>query len=218
MVRYGMYIDMNRCIGCFGCALACKQENFTPPGMWWSRVHVTETGEFPNTTIVNTPLQCNHCDNPPCVTVCPTGASYKRADGIVVLDQDKCIGCKYCIQACPYGVRSYLSKIAPYNPQYGFDPYEKYGYDKHQEGVVEKCIFCTHRIDEAANNGLKPGVDRAATPACVITCVAYARVFGDLDDPNSEVSKMIAKNGARPLKPEFGTKPKIYYAGLPQEA
>jgi Fe-S-cluster-containing dehydrogenase component len=217
MVRYGMVIDVERCVGCNACALACKQENFTPAGIWWNRSVITERGKYPNSRIVSFTLACMHCDNPPCVTVCPTGASYKRPDGIIAIDYDKCIGCKYCIKACPYGARQFMDKIRGYYPEHGLTPYEQLGYAKHQEGVVEKCAFCSPKIDGAAKTGLKPGVDIAATPACVTTCIAYARTFGDLDDPNSEVSKLIAAKLARPMKPELGTKPKVYYIGLPEE-
>jgi Fe-S-cluster-containing dehydrogenase component len=200
-----MLIDTEKCFGCAGCAIACKAENFTPPGIWWARVYHGETGKYPNAKRVAVPTVCMHCDNAPCVDVCPTGASYKRPDGIVAIDYNKCIGCKYCIQACPYGARQFLDKIKPYYPEYGLTPYEQFGYPKHQEQVVEKCTFCAHRVD--AGN---------PTPACVQTCVGYARTFGDLDDPFSEVSQLIKEKGARPMKPELGTKPKVYYVALPQ--
>ena len=216
MVRYGMVINLDRCVGCNACTLACKQENFTPKGIWWNKVFPTETGSYPDARIAYTPSACMHCDNAPCVDVCPTQASHKRADGIVVVDYDKCIGCKYCIQACPYGARQFIDKVEGYNPQFGLNSYEQFGYSKHQVGVVEKCTFCSHRIDAAANTKLTPGVDVAATTACTITCIGYARTFGDLDDPNSEVSKTIVAENARPMKPELGTKPKVYYVGLPE--
>ncbi len=216
MVRYGMVIDINRCIGCHGCAVACKQENSTPQGVWWNRISIGEHGKFPTSGMELAPMACMHCDNAPCVDVCPTQASHKRADGIVVVDYDKCIGCKYCIQACPYGAREFIDKIRGYYPKFGLTPYEQVGYAKHQEGVVEKCTFCVHKIDAAATTGLKPGVDTAATPACTTTCIAYARTFGDLDDPSSDVSQAIVAKNARPMKPELGTKPKVTTAGLPE--
>jgi phenylacetyl-CoA:acceptor oxidoreductase subunit 1 len=216
MVRYGMLIDNNRCVGCDGCALACKQENATPAGVWWSHVLKYEVGKYPNANRAFQPMLCMHCDNPPCVDVCPTGASHKRPNGIVAIDYDKCIGCKYCIQACPYGARHFIDEVRGYYPGRGLVPFEEIGYQKHQADVVEKCTFCFERIEAAVKNGSKPGVDRDATPACVITCIGYARTFGDLDDPNSEVSQKIKAKMARPMKPEFGTKPKVYYAGLPE--
>ena len=162
-------------------------------------------------------MLCMHCDNPPCVNVCPTGASYKRPDGIVTIDADKCVGCKYCIQACPYGARYFIDEVKGYFSGRGLVPFENVGYQRHQVGVVEKCTFCIQRIDAAVKNGSKPGVDREATPACVITCVGYARVFGDLDDPNSEISQQIITKNARPVRPELGTKPKVYYVDLSEQ-
>ncbi len=215
MARYGMVIDLERCVGCFGCTLACKQENFTPSGIWWNKIYFTETDSYP-AKLTNIPSACMHCDNAPCVDVCPTGASHKRADGIVVVDYAKCIGCKYCIQACPYGARQFVDQVKTYFPEQPITPYEQYGYAKHQAGVVEKCTFCSQRIDAAANTKLVPGVDNAASPACLIQCIAYARTFGDLDDPNSEIVKTIAEKRARPMKAELGTKPKVFYVGLPE--
>jgi molybdopterin-containing oxidoreductase family iron-sulfur binding subunit len=133
------------------------------------------------------------------VDVCPTGASFKRADGIVVVDYDKCMGCGYCRVACPYDARSFIEKIEPYYPEFGFTPYEELMYQKHQTGVAEKCNFCAERVA------------RGEEPACVGTCIAYARHFGDLDDPNSEVSKLIAERHGYQLLPELGTEPSVYY-------
>jgi len=199
MARYGMVIDLNRCIGCHACAMACKAENGTPPEVWWSKVLTQEIGKFPNASMDFLPLLCMHCENAPCVGVCPTGASYKRPDGIVAVDYDKCMGCKYCQVACPYDARSLVDEIKPYYSEFGFTPYEELMYQKHQAGVVEKCNFCVERVE------------RGEEPACVTTCPAYARHFGDLDDPNSEVSKLIAQRNGYQLMPELGTNPSVYY-------
>jgi Fe-S-cluster-containing dehydrogenase component len=199
MARYGMVIDLKRCTGCHGCAVACKAENGTPPGVWWSKVLVHEEGKYPSARILHTPVLCMHCENAPCVDVCPTGASYKRPDGVVAVDYDKCMGCKYCETACPYDARTLVDEIKPYYPEFGFTPYEQLMYQKHQEGVVEKCNFCTERVAQGKE------------PACVATCPSYARFFGDLDDPNSEVSKLIAQRGGYQLLPELGTEPSVYY-------
>jgi molybdopterin-containing oxidoreductase family iron-sulfur binding subunit len=137
--------------------------------------------------------------NAPCVDVCPTGATSKRADGIVTVDYDKCMGCRYCETACPYGARTLVEEIKPYYPEFGFTPYEQLMYQQHQVGVVEKCNFCAERVE------------RGEEPACVETCIAYARTFGDLDDPNSEVSRLILQKQAYQLLPELGTEPSIYY-------
>jgi len=179
--------------------VACKQVNGTPPGVWWSKLLVREIGKYPSARITFTPLLCMHCQNAPCVEVCPTGASYKRPDGIVVVDYDKCMGCKYCETACPYGARTMVEEIQPYYPDFGFTPYEQVMYQKHQAGVVEKCNFCLEKVEKGEK------------PACVETCIGYGRHFGDLDDPNSEVSKLIAQGGGFQLLPELGTEPSVYY-------
>jgi molybdopterin-containing oxidoreductase family iron-sulfur binding subunit len=194
-----MVIDLKKCNGCAGCAMACKAASGTPSGMWWSKVLVTEVGKYPNARIFNLPVLCMHCDNPPCVDVCPTGASFKRDDGIVVVDYDKCMGCGYCRVACPYDARCFVKEIEPYFPGRGLTPYEKAMSGKHQAGVAEKCDFCAGRLAQGEE------------PACVQTCIPGARHFGDLDDPNSEVSRLIADRQGYQLLPELGTNPSVYY-------
>jgi phenylacetyl-CoA:acceptor oxidoreductase subunit 1 len=149
------------------------------------------------------------------VDVCPTGATYKRDDGIVAIDQDKCVGCRYCVIACPYQNRTFLSKDK--DPGFFSDkertPFEQAGKKQypHQRGTTGKCNFCMERIDAGLANGLTPGKDRDATPACVNTCPAQALTFGDLDDPDSDISRLIREKGGFPLHPEYGTEPSIYY-------
>ncbi len=210
MPRYGMVIDLLRCIGCQACTVACKAENSSKPGIFWNRVLDEEFGEYPAVRRMFLPRPCMHCKDAPCVEVCPTGASYRREDGIVLVDYNKCVGCKYCIEACPYGARYFNKGKAGY---YGsvLTPGEKLGYEEHELGVVEKCTFCVHRIERGLALGLKPGVDHAATPACVNVCVASARYFGDLDDPNSQVSQLIRSRHGIPLLKELNTNPSVCY-------
>jgi Fe-S-cluster-containing dehydrogenase component len=211
MTRYGMVIDAKRCVRCHACTVACKAENGTPASVSWHTILDEEVGTYPNTTRVFIPKPCYHCDNPACVTVCPTKASHVRSDGIVLIDYDKCIGCKYCIAACPYGVRVYMDKIEGYFPEVGLTALEQVKYAKFKLNTVTKCTFCVDRVDSGVAKGLKPGVDRDATPACVITCPAKARIFGDLDDPNSEVSK--AARVSQALLPHANTSPSVSYTG-----
>jgi Fe-S-cluster-containing dehydrogenase component/formate-dependent nitrite reductase membrane component NrfD len=178
-VRYGFVIDQTRCIGCHACTVACKEENRVPLGAFRTWVKYVEKGEFPNTRRHFAVLRCNHCDNAPCVTICPTVALYRRPDGIVDFDRDRCIGCKSCMQACPYDAL-YI------------DP------DTH---TAAKCHFCAHRVE------------RGLEPACVIVCPERAILTGDLDDPESEVSRVIAREQVAVRKPEQGTRPKLFYVG-----
>lgn len=186
MVRWGMVIDLKRCIGCWSCAIACAVENGLPRGFFRTTIVIREMGERK----VIMPVQCNHCRNPSCV--CPENATIKRDDGIVYIDWSKCRGCKYCLSTCPYGVRNYIDALKTWFPGY-ITPYEKIKRAESQlrEGVVDKCDFCMKRIDDGLKKGLKPGIDRDATPACVNCCPTKARYFGDLDDPTSEVSRLI---------------------------
>lgn len=176
--QYGMVIDVRRCIGCHSCTVACKSEFDVAFGVNRSWVEYVEKGVYPNVGRSFLPRLCNHCSEPPCVYVCPTEATYKRKlDGVVVIDQGVCIGCKYCIQACPYDARH-------------IDPFT---------GWADKCDFCIHRVSK--------GVE----PSCVNTCVGGARIFGDFNDPYSEVSKLIAENRVTVLREEMGTFPNVYY-------
>ena len=211
MPRWGMLIDTHKCVGCYSCMVSCKEENFLPPDVFWTRVLIGETGKYPRVTKHIYPVQCNHCEDPPCVPVCPTGATYIRDDGIVSMHYDKCLGCRYCLIACPYQQRTFLKEIKEYYPGQGMTEYEQFGEGRFQKGTVVKCNFCEDRIDAGIEKGMKPGVDRDATPACVISCTANAKVFGDLDDPESKVSRMIAEKKAVQLLPERGTNPRVFY-------
>ena len=209
MTRYGMVIDLGKCIGCASCVAACMAYHATPRGVQWNTMLNLESGTYPNVARLIIPRACQQCDNPACVTVCPTGASYKRADGIVLVDYSKCIGCGYCQAACPYGARTMVQSLQPYFES-GFTSLELSS-PNHKAGFAQKCTFCSDRIDFATKNNLTPGVDRYATPACVDNCVARARYFGDLDNPNSTVSQLISQNKAVQLLPDAGTNPKVWY-------
>ncbi len=214
MPRYGMVIDLKRCIGCFSCMIACKQEHFLPPGIYWSRVLSVEKGKYPQVSRQIYPVLCNHCKEAPCVKVCPTGASQKREDGIVHVDGKKCIGCRYCVISCPYQQRTLNDgSEREYFTGQGFTKLEIIGKDLYplEKGTVVKCNFCAERLDKGIEKGLEPGVDREATPACVITCPSKARTFGDLDDPRSVVSVLIRQRKGHQLRPERGTEPSVYY-------
>ena len=193
--KLGLVIDLDVCVGCHACATACKEWNsggHSAPlpdfnayggdawGVWFNRVHSFEEGEGEGARTVHFPRSCLHCEEPACVTVCPTGASYKRAeDGIVLVNADICIGCKLCSWACPYGARE-LDEAS---------------------GTMKKCTLCVDRIYDVM---LAPE-DRQ--PACVLACPTHARLFGDLDDPQSEVSRVTAERGGFALLPELGYKP-----------
>ncbi len=198
-MRYGLLIDLRKCVGCYSCMVACKAENFTPAGVFFTRVLVEEIGKYPNARWQFVPVQCNHCKNPACVAVCPTGATSQRADGVVTIDANQCMGCRYCVIACPYRVRFYIDKRETY-----YDtptPHEAFGFRArdYQEGTVIKCDFCSHRLEQ--------GLD----PACVATCPSRARYFGDLDDPESEVARLVSAHGAHQLLADKGTDPSVYY-------
>jgi len=212
-VRYGMVIDLNKCVGCYGCVVKCMQEHFLPPGMTWAKMLISETGTYPDVIKHVYPVLCNHCKEPACLESCPTGATQQREDGIVWIDYEKCTGCKNCVDACPYQMRTFYSDRQEHFPGQGLTEYEEQAENlfplKHD--VVLKCDFCADRIDEGVKKGLKPGVDWEATPACVNICLAKARFFGDLDDPDSEVSKLIRDKEALQLHPGFGTDPSVYY-------
>jgi len=175
-----MVMDMRKCIGCDACTVSCKAENNVPLGVFRTWVEKHEGGRFPSIKLAFAPKLCNQCEDPPCVPVCPVDATFKREDGLVLVDYDKCIGCGYCIEACPYGARY-------------FDPIRH---------VADKCTFCVQRLEQ----GL--------APACVETCVGGARIFGDLNDPDSTVSRIVNTQPVQVLKPDLGTKPQVYYVGL----
>ena len=209
MTRWAMTADLRRCVGCQTCTAACKHANATPPGVQWRRVLDMEFGTFPNVQRVFVPVGCQHCDEPSCMTVCPTTATKKRADGIVTIDYDLCIGCAYCAVACPYQARYKTER-----PTFAYgqaSKHEEKRLDESRLAVATKCTFCVERIDYGLEHGLTPGVDPAATPACVNSCIADALAFGDIEDPNSNVSALLASTEHFRMHEELGTDPSVYY-------
>jgi Fe-S-cluster-containing dehydrogenase component len=205
--HWGMVIDLDKCIGCEYCLRACCATNDVNLDKPWNIVvpDKTSTGQ---SFFFSRP--CLHCQDAPCVEVCPVKATYRREDGLVVMDYDRCIGCRYCEVACPYDARKFnweaRSDVNPFIPTWGIAEVER-----RPRGVVEKCTFCIHRIDAGLTKGLKPGTDLEATPACVNICPVKARTFGNLKDPKSDISLLIAANPAFVLREELGTEPSVYY-------
>lgn len=207
--KWVMVIDQSKCVGCDLCLAACHAYNDTPPNISWSRVE--EVAPTDDGQRVFRPVPCQHCQDAPCVMVCPAKATYHRYDGLVMMDYDRCIGCRYCQLACPYGVRHFnwetFSGPNPDVPAAGTPEIAR-----RPRGVVEKCSFCVHRIDRGLAHGLTPGIDPDATPACVVACTYGARLFGDLNDPDSPVSVALRNNpDAYRLREELGTDTRVYY-------
>lgn len=178
MARYGMLINTKKCIGCYACRVACQRQNDLLPTQHFIRYEEQETGTYPNVGVETVSLQCMHCEDAPCVAVCPTGAAFIGADGVVGVDHGRCIGCKYCMAACPYQVRSF----------------------NEETGTVDKCRFCTVSAE----------VTGTKMCSCVEACLTDARIFGDLDDPESKISKAIVAEGAQPISGDL-TKVKVFY-------
>lgn len=177
MARFGMAIDTAKCVGCMDCVVACKTENNIPEGYNRDWITYDSTGKFPTLQMEIRSERCNHCDNPPCVECCPTGASHVEEFGSVVLvDGSECIGCKACVASCPYDARFI-----------------------HPDGYADKCTFCIHRV--------KDGLE----PACVAVCPTHCMTFGDLDDPNSAISRLLDSRKNHALLTDAGTKPRIFY-------
>ncbi len=210
MTRYAMIADLNRCVGCQTCTAACKHANATAPGVQWRKVLDFEVGQFPEVSRAFVPVGCMHCDDPPCLDVCPSTATRKRADGIVTIDYDICIGCAYCAVACPYQARF---RVDSENAAFGKDSMSHEITSEHwdRRGVAQKCTFCLDRVEPGLANGFKPGIDPEATPVCVNSCIADALHFGDVEDPESNVSVMLAENASFRMHEELDTKPRFYY-------
>ena len=210
MTRYVMVADLRRCVGCQTCTAACKLANGTPPGVQWRRVLDIEVGKYPNVQRVFLPTGCQHCASPPCLDVCPSGATQQRSDGIIYIDYDVCIGCASCAVACPYGAR-YIVDEQEF--AYGTSPTEDEvaNFNPDYVGVASKCNFCADVIDEGVAKGLTPGEDPEATPRCVNSCISGAMTFGDIEDPESTVSKLLSETKHYQLKKDEGTCPGFFY-------
>ena len=202
-MRYGMVIDTKLCFGCHSCSVACKLSNNLPDGIWWNAIETvggatmdTAGGTFPNNTMEFFPRSCQHCTNAPCVEKCPTGAAYKREDGIVLVDGSICIGCGACIEACPYDVRTLYTEAPQYYSDFALGEYDA---PAHTVNTAEKCTLCANLLD------------RGEEPACVRACMNHARIVGDLDDPNSAASKAIEGRQILKWKEEKGTEPNVIY-------
>ncbi|KKN34103.1 hypothetical protein LCGC14_0797110 [marine sediment metagenome] len=203
LARYVMVVDMRKCYGCRACTVACKSEFQVPLGVFRAVVKEKDSGIFPKAKRFFQPILCNHCANPPCVEACPVDpvketykhngkaveyekkATFQRPDGLVLVDYERCIGCHACVEACPYKAR-YV------------DPIRWAGADTDNK-TIGKCVFCFHRID------------KGVTPSCVNTCPAEARIFGDMNDPKSKVSKLLKEHKTQVLFPEEGTNPHVFY-------
>lgn len=208
--RWLMVIDLRKCIGCSACTIGCVAENKLPPGVVYRPVVDEEIGTYPNVARRFTPRPCMQCDNPPCVPVCPVNATYKQPDGIVVIRYDTCIGCRYCITACPYSARyfdsgDYHTAGTPAVQAYETGASHEYGRqwvrqrNRSPIGNVRKCHFCLHRLYAGM------------LPNCVTTCIGQATLFGDGNDPESLATQLAARPNVMRLKVDMGTEPKVHY-------
>ena len=211
MTSWTMVADLRRCVGCQTCTAACKHANATAPAVQWRRVLDFETGSYPDVARTFVPVGCMHCSDPPCMHVCPSTATGQREDGIVTINYDICIGCSYCAVACPYQARYKVGR-----PRFAYGKGSRMKNEAEREdpariGVAQKCTFCSDRIDFGLENGLTVGVDPKATPACVNSCIADALHFGDAEDPESNVSKLLAENASFKMHDELETDPNFHY-------
>lgn len=222
MARWGMVIDLDKCSACQACVVACQLENnIAPPNpklneqgrsIHWIRVLPTEGGTFPHTQMRLLPLPCLHCDHPPCTRVCPVSATYKSKEGIVGQIFARCIGCRYCTTACPYTVREFNWR-KPVWPE-EMKPMVNRDVSIRPKGVVEKCTFCSHRLQKGREKARAEGretIPEDYIPACVEVCPSKAMYFGDLDDPKSEISELVRSRRAFKLMEDLGTEPKVIY-------
>jgi Fe-S-cluster-containing dehydrogenase component len=223
MTKFVRLIDQKRCMGCRACLAACATENYFTPDAQWNSMLEYEVGTYPSVKKIYNTLGCMHCERPSCKVACDSvgaKAISKNQFGVVLIDYNKCIGCGYCMAVCPYGVPHLNREVNALYPGKGKNGAENIAHaDRHpthrkKAKTAEKCTFCTHKLEQAVADGKtdRIGKDQAYTPACDIVCPTQARVFGDIDDPNSEVSKRIKATGATQLRKHFGNHPQVYYA------
>jgi phenylacetyl-CoA:acceptor oxidoreductase subunit 1 len=191
-----MVIDLQRCNGCGSCVSSCSQFNHLPKDLVWRRIPGVEVlvDSMPQRLFLS--MSCMHCARPPCLDVCPTGATHQRADGIVDITAEQCMGCGYCVVACPYMARTVAHRVEG-SPEL--------------DGTCTKCNFCLPRIESGLRAGLTPGIDPEASPACLVVCESKAIHFGDLDDPSSNVSQLLRQRRALRVHEDLGTEPSVYY-------
>ena len=218
--KWVMVIDQRKCVGCHACTIGCVAENKLPPGVVYRPVITEESGEFPNVHLKFTPRPCMQCEKPPCVPVCPVKATWRRPDGITIVDYDKCIGCRYCLTACPYGARTsdfgeyytdgaavgadgqaVSGPHAPWEDQPNHEYSKSWNRKDHRSpmGNARKCHFCLHRLEVGQ------------LPMCATTCIGRATYFGDLNDADALVTELIGKNNVQTLLPHKGTQPRVFY-------
>jgi Fe-S-cluster-containing dehydrogenase component len=195
-----MVIDLKRCIGCDACTMACRQAMATPRGVLYARILKVEVGTYPQARLTFLPLLCMHCAEAPCEKVCPTGATTKTPEGVVIVDPEKCIGCRSCVIACPYGARDSF-KVKQTYFEAGRTAFEVAHEEDHPVNKIGKCDLCVDRIQVGG------------VPFCAEVCPAEARIFGDLNDPESRVSRMIQQGAGLQLNPRWETDPSVYYVG-----
>lgn len=222
MTKFVRLIDQKRCMGCRACVAACATENYFTPDAPWNVMVEYEVGAYPTVKKIYNTMNCMHCEQPSCKVACDAvgaKAISKNQYGVVLIDYNKCIGCGHCVAVCPYGVPQYNREVRDLNPGKGkvgaetIAAQDRHPTHRKKAKVVEKCTFCWHKLEKAiADNKMdRIGKDQEYTPACDIVCPTQARMFGDGDDPNSEVSKRIAATKATQLKKQFGTGPQVYY-------
>ena len=211
MAHWGMVIDLRKCIGCRACAITCQETNQVPSGRWRRVVDCGISGP-PERLRTFLPISCMHCSEPPCLGVCPTGATYRRPDGVVDVDHALCLGCGYCVVACPYLARTIIAQDGSDSESEATSQGPEVTISKSDSvGVATKCNFCLSRVEAGLAQGLRPGLDPEATPACVAACTAGALHFGDLDDPDDAVSQLVRENRTGRLQEELGTDPSVHY-------